>query len=282
MTAPPRITGLFVYPIKGCRGIPLTTATLGPMGLAHDRRWMVVDAGSGRFLTQRERPQLARVAATIDGDVLLVEIPGAAALTLPPGSAGESLRVIVWRDEVAALAPSAAADAALSAFLGRAVRLVRFDERERRGCDPDHAPPGAHTGFADGFPLLVTSEGSLAELDDALAEAGHPPVPMRRFRPNVVVGGVPTRAEDAHKALHVGDLVVDLVKPCDRCIVTTTDQDTGERAGDEPLRTLKHIRRNPRTGGVWFGQNGVPRLRDGETVRLAVGDPVTFTGVRAA
>ena len=190
---------------------------------------------------------------------------------------GEPLRVQVWRDEVTALAVDPEADRALSAWLGKSVRLVRFPESALRPCDPDHAPDGSHTGFADGFPLLVTSEGSLAELNTALAAAGAPPVPMSRFRPNLVLGGAPAGAEDRCRTLEVGDTVaMALVKRCDRCVVTTIDQASGVKTGKEPLATLMQIRRNARSGGAWFGQNAVPRLTGGATATLRLGDRCTL------
>lgn len=267
-----RLAELWIYPVKACRGIPLQRSAIEPMGLAHDRRWMVVDAGSGRFLTQRETPQLAQVVPIIDGQGITLEVPGAEPLRLP-AAGGAPLGVRVWRDEVQAVAPSPPADAALSALLGRAVRLVRFPDGHQRFCDPDHAPAGSHTGFADGFPLLVTTQASLDQLNARLQAAGEVAVPMTRFRPNLVIDGVPAGAEDRARTLHVGGIVVDLVKACDRCVVTTTDQVSGERQGDQPLRMLRTVRRNPRTRGVWFGQNGVPRLTRAQRTELKVGQP---------
>ena len=267
------VAGLFVYPVKGCAGTALAGARVEERGLEHDRRWMVVTP-AGRFLTQRELPALARVRPTVGPDGRLrLSLPDGTDLPLPPEERGEPLRVQVWRDEVDALAPSLEADAALTRHLGRPVRLVRFPEATRRPCDPEFAPEGSHTGFADGFPLLVTSEGSLDELNAALLERGADPVPMNRFRPNVVLAGLPTRAEDRARRLRfAGGLELLLVKPCDRCIVTTVDQHTGERIGSEPMATLKRIRRNPRTGGVLFGQNAVAVLPAAGSSGLATGE----------
>jgi uncharacterized protein len=266
------VAGLFVYPVKGCAGTALASARLLERGLEHDRRWMVARAGDGRFVTQREVPGLARVRPSVLADRLALRLPDGTEIAVPLDDSGEPLAVRVWGDEVAAVAPSARADAALSACLGRRLRLVRFPEARRRDCDPDFAPPGSHTGFADGFPLLVTTESSLAELNDALLERGEAPVPMDRFRPNVVLSGPPARAEDRARSVRLeGGPELLLVKPCDRCVVTTTDQATGERTGPEPVATLGRIRRNARTGGVMFGQNAVPALPAGGEARLAVG-----------
>jgi uncharacterized protein YcbX len=246
------------------------------MGLDHDRRWMIVDARTRRFLTQREYPSLARIEVGVDAEHLRLAVPGEGSFALPQDARGEPLAVKIWRDEVTALAPSPPVDAALETFLGRAVRLVRFPPESVRPCDPTFAPPGSHTGFADGYPLLVTTTGSLAEVNEALAEASEDHVEMRRFRPNLVVEGVTARAEDAHRALDLGYVVLDLVKPCDRCAVTTVDPDRGIRTGGEPLRTLSRIRRNARTGGASFGQNAVPRLAPDGRAAIAVGDPCRF------
>ncbi|HEX6015869.1 MAG TPA: MOSC domain-containing protein, partial [Geminicoccaceae bacterium] len=148
---------------------------------------------------------------------------------------------------------------------------------EIRPCDPAYALAGSHTGFADGFPLLVTNEGSLAELNAALAKAGAEPVPMSRFRPNLVLAGAPAGAEDRCRAVELGGgASLALVKRCDRCVVTTIDQASGRKTGKEPLSTLAHIRRNARTGGAWFGQNAVPLLDGRVAVPLRVGDPCTL------
>ncbi len=262
-----KVTSLVVYPVKGCAGTALGEARLLERGLEHDRRWMVVDR-HGRFVTQRELPALARVRPSLGDGRLRLSLPDGAAVEVPVVDEGEPVRVRIWRDEVEALAPSAAADAALARCFDRPLRLVRFPEDTRRPCDPDYAPAGSHTGFADGFPLLVTSEGSLAELNDALLEQGEGPVPMDRFRPNLVLAGLPPRAEDrAGRIRLAGGLELLFVKPCERCIVTTTDQATGERQGPEPIATLRRIR-----PGVLFGQNAVPVLPAGVEARIKVGE----------
>lgn len=271
-----RIGGLFVYPVKGCRGIAVESAVLGERGLGGDRRWMIVTP-DGRFLTQREIPSMARIRPE-PRDGTLVLRHGAETVELPDSQTGEAMEVRIWRDTVQALRPDPAIDAALSSWLGREVRLVRFDEQQRRPCDPAFAPEDSHTAFADGFPLLVVTGASLAALNDALAGRGAEPVPMSRFRPSIVVEGTAPGSEDGHRWLTLqGVAAVELVKPCDRCVVTTTDQESGVRTGPEPMATLKAVRRNPRTGGAWFGQNGVPHLPGGTAVRLHVGQQVAFT-----
>lgn len=273
MTDTPRIAGLFVHPVKGCAGIPLKAARLTPRGLEHDRRWMIVDM-EGKFLSQRQLPRMATVRPGFLDGRLRLEV-GGHALTLPLADAGTVTKVRVWGDEVAALRVDPRIDAALSDHLGLPVRLVRFPDDAVRPCDPDHAPPGSHTGFADGFPLLVTSEASLAELNAALAARDAAAVPMARFRPNIVLAGLPARAEDGHDRLTIADgTELALVKRCDRCVVITVDQASGEKTGREPLATLARIRRNVATGGAWFGQNAVPLLAADADRAIRLGDAV--------
>src|SRR3712207_5031736 len=129
--------------------------------------------------------------------------------------------------------------------------LVRFPETTRRSCDPASAPPESHTAFADAFPLLVTTESSLQELNDALMERGEEPVPIDRFRPNIVLSGLPRRAEDSTRRIRLArGLELLLVQPCERCIVTTTDQISGERRGEEPLAILRRVRSAPGSRAV--------------------------------
>jgi uncharacterized protein YcbX len=266
-----RIAGLFVYPVKGCRGIAVDQALVEPRGLAHDRRWLVVRP-DGRFLTQREVPALARIVPAIEDERLVLHLGGERhdlLLALP----GEPLEITIWRDRFAALTQSPAVDRALSAFLGRAVRLVRFDPSVVRPCDSDVSPPGAHTAFADGFPILLASTTSLARLNDALQEAGADPVPMARFRPSLVVEGLPAWAEDDHPMAETGGLRLKLVSPCERCIVATTDQISGERQGQEPIRTLRRVHAD-RSGQPLFGWNVVPLTEGDPAPRLRIGDPI--------
>jgi uncharacterized protein YcbX len=157
------------------------------------------------------------------------------------------------------------------------VRIVHFPDDSIRPCDPTYAPPDSHTAFADGYPVLITSEDSLAGLNAALRDQAAAPIPMTRFRPSIVVGGFPMGAEDESDELVVEDRIrLDIVKRCDRCVVTTVDQASGERTGKEPLTTLLRIRRNDRTGGGWFGQNAVPLLQGAASASLQVGAACAF------
>jgi uncharacterized protein len=273
-----RIAALHVYPVKGCGTIRLDQAELGPLGLRHDRRWMIVDAATSRFLTPRVLPELATIQPRLQPDALGLALPDGTRLALPLDDRGAPRLVEVWGDLVQAVEPDPRASAALGSWLGRDVALVRFPASATRPCDPDHAPPGSRTAFADGFPLLVTTTGSLEALDDRIGHRAGAPVPMARFRPNIVIEGVAAGVEDRARRLEVeGGVVLDLVKRCERCAVTTIDQATGRKMGKEPLATLAVMRTDKATGGVWFGQNAVPRLGDGETAELRVGAVCRFS-----
>jgi len=268
------ISSLTLYPVKGLGGISVSEAHVTPRGLAGDRRWMVVDATTRDFVSQRTHPIMACLQTTVADGVLAIshraphgdEDHGGIVLPLTPVN-GDAVRVTVWGDEVDALAPSPEADAWLSAVLETAVRLVYQPEEARRDTDPRWAP-GHEVSFADGYPLLVISEASL----DALNRLTPEPIPMDRFRPNVVVGAAPPSAppphdEDLWQRFRLGTVPCAGVKCCARCSVTTVDQATGIR-GKEPLRTLATYR--GWDGKIWFGQNVVPM---GQGI-LRVGDPV--------
>ncbi len=263
-----RIESLAFYPIKGCRRIALETAELLPSGLSHDREWMLVDA-KGMFITQRTDPVLATVAPALSADALAIDAPGRERLTLPLDRRGQRLKVRVWRDEVDADDMGDEAASWFTAVAGRPVRLVRYALDAARLADPLYARDAyAPVRFPDGFPVLVTLTASLAALNAQLDT----PLPMTRFRPSIVLEGLGAFDEDRIDTLRIGDAELRCVKPCARCIVTTTDQLSGER-GVEPLPTLKRLRWNRAMKGVMFGENAVV-LRPG---RLNVSDTVTVT-----
>ena len=257
------IAGLNFYPVKGCKGIGVRQATLAETGLLYDRHWMVVDA-TGRFVTQRELPRMALISTSIDGSALTLAAPGAPGLRVPLKLPGAALSVTVWRDTCSGIDQGTSAAAWLSAFLGQDLRLVRFDSSMRRRSDRHYTGEDeAHTEFADGFALLVISEASLADLNSRL-EA---PVPMNRFRPNVVIARVGAYDEDHLLALGNDRVELRIVKPCARCPVATTDQDTAN-VGIEPLRTLQTYRRHPVMGSATFGQNAIVVRGAGSILRV--------------
>ncbi len=274
------LAALNVYPVKSCRGIALDSARVTGAGLERDREWMIVTP-EGRFVTQREEPRLARIAVALADDALVLSAEGAGELRVALDSSarlaagsrasqaradGSVVEVTVWRDHCRAIDEGVEAARWLTALLGHPVRLVRFDPAQDRPSDP------AWTGglralnrFSDGFALLAISTASLADLNERLAE----PLPMNRFRPNLVLEGLPAYGEDGIADLAVNEVRLRRVKPCTRCIITTTDQASGVRMGDEPMRTLKTYRWDPVLKGVAFGQNFI--VVSGVGARLEVG-----------
>ncbi|MFB9144959.1 MOSC domain-containing protein [Halomonas alkalicola] len=275
-----RITQLAIYPVKSLGGIALDDARLTAEGLAWDRRWMVVD-DVGRFVTQRQLPAMASIRVTLEPDALVLAHPGVAPLRVALAARQqERLSVTVWKDRCDALDEGAEARdwlaAALGDLRGSRLRLVRFAPDHLRPVEPHYLAPGewAHTAFADGYPLLVASTASLVELNRRLAAKELSPVPMSRFRPNIVIEGAEPFAEDGWQALGPTDgrWRLGLRKPCQRCKITTVDQHSGEiPVPGEPLRTL--VEMNPRLApGGYFGQNAILLAGEGET--LSVGDVV--------
>ncbi|WP_067451240.1 MOSC domain-containing protein [Actinomadura macra] len=252
---PATLTELNVYPLKSGRGTSLTSAELTARGLRYDREFMLVTP-EGRFLSQRELAPMALMRPSYDGTVLTVNAPGMAPLVHKVVDDGPVLDVIIHRHDCQGIGQGDEADAWFSALLDRDCRLVRFTGRRATS-------QGDELMFADRYPLLVISAESLADLNGRLDE----PLPMNRFRPNLVIEGLGAYAEDSVRLLRVGETVIELLKACSRCVLTTTDQDTGER-GREPLRTLATYRTIDQ--GIMFGQNGTPRTPG----PLALGDPV--------
>jgi uncharacterized protein YcbX len=258
-----RVSALHLYPVKSCRGIAVDRWPVGRRGLEHDRRWMIVD-DAGVFLTQRETPSLARVDTRLEADELVLSAEGHGMVRIPTAPATDPRRrVRVWSSEVDAVDCGEGVARWLSAWVGSAVRLVHMPDDVRRAVDPDYALPGDIVGFADGFPLLLATTASLDDLNTRLDV----PVPMDRFRPNVVVTGCAAWEEDEWTRIVVGDVPCRVAKPCGRCTIITTDQRTGDR-GPEPLRTLATFRQQEHK--VNFAQNCVPD----ETGTLAIGDEV--------
>jgi uncharacterized protein YcbX len=259
-----RVVSLHVYPLKSAGGIPVAEARVDETGLEHDRRWMVVDA-RGRFLTQRSHPPMALLRTALAGGSLRVTAPGMEPLELPldePEHPAAPELIPVWDKDRDAVSCGPSAAAWMSAFLEADCRVVR-------SVSPDGAPRlgprgTVRAGFADGWPALAISTASLDDLNGRLFE----PLPMNRFRPNIVVDGIGPYAEDEWSRVRIGEVPVVGRKRCLRCAITTTDQETAER-GVEPLRTLAGYRRDA-SGEVAFGMNvgfeGVGSLRVGDLV----------------
>ncbi|MEV6586989.1 MOSC domain-containing protein [Streptomyces acidicola] len=267
----PSLHSIHVHPLKAARGVALHEAVVEPWGLAGDRRWVLVDE-AGKVITQRPHPRMALAAAeALPGGGLALSAPGRELLTVTVPEPAGTTTVEIWRDKVEGVLAGSAAHAWFSDYLGLDVRLVHLDDpATRRPIDPEYARPGETVSFADGYPLLLTTLASLDALNSLIAQGDHPdegPLPMNRFRPNVVVEGTGPWAEDDWRRIAIGEVTFRVAKMCGRCVVTTTDQGTAER-GREPLRTLGRHRRFG--DKLVFGQNLVPESVG--TVRI--GDPV--------
>ena len=262
---------LFVYPVKSLQGMEVKSWPVTLQGLAFDRRWMLVTP-QGEFLTQRVLPSMARIRARVSLEDALARRPrlvledekGHRLEVAPPGAQASRMTVTVWGDRVPALRVDPAADAWLGARLGRPCHLVYFPDDAFRPLSPKYGRPGEGTWFSDGYPLLLLTQASLDDLNRRLKQ----PVPVERFRPNLVIAGTPPYAEDTWHRIRIGTVPVRVVKPCVRCVITTLDPKTGARTGREPLATLARYRRWRK--GVIFGQNAVPEgeglWTTGETV----------------
>jgi len=265
----PTLSSIYVYPLKSGAPVPHASADVETRGLAHDRRFMVVDA-DGKFLTGRQLPRLTLVHTRAGSDASTFEAPGMPPLELAhPAPDGARIDSAVWGASVRPLLAAPHAHAWISAFLGIPTRIVYMDAECARPVkakyDGTFGEDGDEVSFADAFPLLLITQAALDQLNTKLAQ----PVPILRFRPNLVVDGTAPHAEDGWRRIRVGDCEFDVVKPCVRCVFTTVDFERGtfDPAG-EPLRTLIGYRRS--ADGVTFGQNLIPRRLG--TVR--VGDPV--------
>ncbi|MDO3394282.1 MOSC domain-containing protein [Nocardioides sp. SOB44] len=267
-----RLGSVHRYPVKSARGERLDEASVEPWGLAGDRRWMVVDS-DGLALTAREVHPLLLLHPEITAAGLRVQAPGAEPLDVAVPDPDRQVPVRLWRSELTA-AHAEEADAWLGEVLGRPARLVHLDDPTRRPVSAEYAAPDDRVSFADGYPLLVTTTASLAALNDVVlkrSQGTHEPLPMTRFRPNVVVDGVPAWAEDDWRRVRIGGVDFRAVKGCARCVITTLDPGTAE-GGKEPIASLARIRRWD--GATWFGTNLVPDLPDGRPVTIREGDAV--------
>jgi uncharacterized protein YcbX len=264
------LSAIHVFPVKSCAPLVLSDAVVETRGLALDRRWMIIDA-AGKFATGRQHARLTLIRGQPNGSGIELTAPNMPALHVDAPTHGERIDTAVWGTAVTPLLASTEAHRWISAFLGSPHRLVHMDAACARpmkaGYDGRYGVDSDEVSFADGFPLLLISQASLALLNSKLAQ----PVPMLRFRPNLVVSGTSPHAEDQWRRIRVGECEFDVLKPCTRCVFTTVDFERGTRdPSGEPLRTLTTYRRSP--DGVTFGQNLIPRrlgrVRVGDTVEV--------------
>lgn len=268
-----RIHSLHIYPVKSLRGCDVVSVEMDGLGFTGDRRFLVVDE-NGEFLTQRTIPVMATVSTALSAESLTLAADGRGSISVSRISDPHAplCPVKVWRDS-GLLAEDCGNEVAawLRGVLGLRCRLVRIGGRFHRPVPKEAARTDDLVSFADAAPLLVTSTASLDELNRRIIAKGGEPVPMNRFRPNLVLEscGEPF-AEEAWPALHIGALRLRTAGPSVRCIMTTTDQYSGAR-GSEPLRTLAAFRRVAGGNAVCFGVNFIQESKCG---RLCVGDAV--------
>lgn len=264
-----RIASIFLYPLKGAAGIPVDAAEVRVTGLARggvaDREWMAVDR-SGRFVSQREVPRLALVRPAIEDGRVVLRAPGLAPIALAADTSGPAREVVVWSSQVRGFDAGDEAARWLSSVIASDVRIVRFDPSLPRYSNREYAgDSGAQVRYADGYPVLVIGQASLDELNARLAARGRAPVPMNRFRPNLVLDGLEPHEEDLLATIAIGEVVLKPVKPCTRCQVTTVDQ-ASAATGAEPLATLSTYRRDDRYAGITFGTNAIVVAGAGRTL----------------
>lgn len=256
------LSEIWIYPIKSLGGVRVTSAKVMEKGLEHDRRWMLVDE-EGVFMTQRDFHRLALFKLRPQNGNFVIYHDGESLAMPEHPAAGTSRRVIIWDDTVEVLEAPAEVHDWFSKYLGLNCRLVAFPEENARPIDPEYRLAQENVSLADGYPLLVIGQASLDDLNGRLTT----PVPMNRFRPNLVFTGGSPFEEDAWKGFSVGDHRFQGVKPCARCVTTTVDQETGVM-GREPLLTLSRYRREK--DRILFGQNVIPidrgQIREGDEI----------------
>jgi uncharacterized protein len=263
------LTAINRYPVKSCRGEPLASATVEPWGLAGDRRWMIVD-GLGEPVTAREHPRLVLVRPELTEHGLRVTSPDLDPLDIPVPDGRNLVDVSVWRGPFQAALAETGHDW-FAKIVGEPVRLVYLDDPTRRATNPAFSREQDRVSFADGYPLLLATEESLAAVNEWVADGRHAhegPLPMTRFRPSVVVRGAPAWAEDGWRRLRIGAAEFRAVKGCDRCVLTLVHPDTAV-PGREPLASL--VRHRRWDGKSWFAMNMIP---DTPGATINVGDEV--------
>ena len=260
------ISELLIYPIKSLGGIRVESCRVTERGFEHDRRWMLVD-DKNRFITQREFSELVFFKTTILGNnILITDKRDDCSISVPlVQEGGELIRVDIWDDQCEAICMEQHISDWFSARLSQPVKLVYMPDQSFRRVDPDYAQNGELTSFSDGYPVLIIGEASLHDLNSRLEV----PVGMDRFRPNIVFKGEMPFEEDGFLEIISGDVQFKAVKPCARCILTTTDQESGMRS-PEPLKTLSVYRKL--NNKIYFGQN----LLVMKTGRVQVGDSLTI------
>lgn len=256
------VSQLAIYPVKSLGQIVLKQSQIDEFGLQWDRRWMLVDSNN-HMITQRQQPRMCLITPQLRNAKLRLSAPGMSSMSVTINQKAGPCTVTVWQDTCRALDCGDEAADWLDRFLGIPCRLVYFPDDGARAVDPDFSRPGDQTAFSDGFPLLLTTQASLDDLNARLKS----PIGMARFRPNLVISGCEPYAEDHWQRLRIGPLTFRVVKPCSRCSIPTIDSATAER-GAEPTRTLSQYRK--RDHKIYFGQNIIPDTAGSIAVGTAV------------
>ena len=265
-----QISSLHTYPVKSGRVIDVSASRIDLLGLEYDRRWVIIE--KGRFIAQRSHPPLARLIATPSEDKLSLSFEGAQ-YDLDLGAPKHMAEISVWKDDFQASIFQDPVNDWLSKHLGGEFELASMDQAIRRRETDERASP-FDVSFADGYPILIATTASLQALNDYVREQGETALPMSRFRPNIVIDGAQPWAEDSWKQIKIGNVIIDCVKPCTRCIMTTLDPISGDSLGDMSLKALTHLRRSAdkRLKGVLFGTNAIPLgaglLKQGDKVEI--------------
>ncbi len=260
------VTEIWVYPVKSLGGIRLKAAKVLPKGLQYDRRWMLIDMDNS-CMTQRVYPQMAIFKLSFEAGEFTIHYIDQE-MQLPFGSCNDSITATIWNDKVEVNEVSRVHSEWISGILGVNCRLVSFPENNPRRVHPDFSINNEHVSLADAYPFLIIGEASLAHLNGRMNE----PLPMNRFRPNIVFSGGEAYEEDVWKNFSIGKNRFAAVKPCSRCVLTTVDQYEGKKMGVEPLATLATYRKWD--NNVYFGQNLLPlnfnEIREGDEIILEV------------
>ena len=265
------VSSLHTYPVKSGRVIDLNTSPIDLLGLQYDRHWVIVE--NGQFISQRSHPQLARLIAIASEDKLSLSFDGTH-FDLDLKASARMAPISVWKDEFQASIYLDPINDWLSECLGGAFQLASLSGGTRRRRETEGRDVPFDVSFADGYPILIATTASLEALNDYVKEQGEAALPMSRFRPNIVIDGAQPWAEDSWKQIKICDVVIDCIKPCTRCIMTTLDPISGDSLGDMSLKALTHLRRSAdkRIKGVLFGTNAIPlgagQIKQGDKVEI--------------
>lgn len=286
-----RLSQINIYPIKSLKGISLDSSVVEERGLRYDRRWMLTTP-DGMFFTQREFPKMAIISVAVTGNGLHVTSDTAGETNVPfEPDKGERTTVMIWQSVCDGLIYNGEVSEWFSDAIGTDCRLVYMPDDSRRSVNPRFNKNDNVVSFADGYPLMALSEASLAALNERIArqdadEDIQVPLPMNRFRPNIVVTDCDAFSEDKWRQIRIGDAVFRSTKPCERCVITTVDQATGEITGKEPLKTLASYRSAKNVmldryeslgvgaNAVLFGQN---LIAESFGATICVGDEIEIT-----